>query len=66
MDAKKIGGRLRKYRGERSIHSVAEEVGVSDSALYMYECGARVPLDDIKVKLANCFNTTVQELFYQE
>lgn len=53
-------------RGKRSRDEVAKAVGVSLSAIAMYESGARVPRDEIKVKLADYFGTSVQSLFFDE
>lgn len=63
MDAKTIGSRLSKLRGTRSREEVASAVGVSISAMSMYENGERVPRDDIKIKFANLYGKTVQEIF---
>lgn len=59
-----IGKKLRELRGEIPRAEVAEAVGISISALTMYETGQRIPRDQIKVKLAEFYNTTVQELFF--
>ena len=61
-----IAERLVKARGERSREDVANEVGVSLSAITMYELGARVPRDETKIKLAKLYNMTVQELFFAQ
>lgn len=59
-----IAERLVRARGDRSREEVAKAVGISLSAITMYENGARVPRDEIKIRLADYFQTTVQELFY--
>ncbi len=59
-----IAERLVAARGERTRQEVASAVGISLSALSMYENGQRVPRDEIKVALANYYGKTVQELFY--
>ena len=64
MDKKAIGKRLEHLRGEKSRTVVANAVGVSVSALQMYENGERIPRDEIKVKLANYYNQTVRSIFY--
>lgn len=61
-----IAEKLVKARGEIPKRIVAEEVGISVSALSMYELGHRVPRDEVKVKLAKYYNTTVQALFFGE
>lgn len=59
-----VAERLTKARGERRREEVAAAVGVSLSAIAMYENGERVPRDTIKVKLAEYYGTTVQDLFF--
>lgn len=59
-----IAEKLIKARGKTSQEDVAKAVGVSRSAIGMYENGERVPRDEVKVKLANYYNLSVQELFF--
>lgn len=56
--------RLVAARGEKSRGEVAKAVGISESAVSMYETGARIPRDEIKVKLADYFGVSVQALFF--
>lgn len=56
--------RLVAARGDRTQQEVADAIGVSVSAIGMYETGMRVPRDNIKVRLAEYFRMSVQELFY--
>jgi len=65
MEKKTIGIRLRELRGDKSREEVAVAIGVTSQAIYNYESGARVPSDDIKVKLANFFGKTVQDIFFE-
>lgn len=65
-DKKVIGTRLRDLRGNIPSAKVCEEIGISRSALTMYETGQRVPRDEIKVALARCYNTTVEAIFFTE
>lgn len=58
------GRRLIVLRGEESQAEVARKVGIATSTLAMYETEQRVPRDPIKIKLAEYFNKTVQEIFY--
>lgn len=53
-------------RGEKSREEVAKAVGISLSAVSMYETGARIPRDEIKVRLADYFGTSVQALFFDD
>lgn len=64
MDKKIIGERLRKARGEKTIRQVAQDCGISYSALSMYEIGQRMPKDSVKIKLASYYNTSVEALFF--
>ena len=59
-----VAERLVKARGEKKREEVAAAVGVSVSAISMYENGDRVPRDETKIKLAKYYKTTVQELFF--
>lgn len=59
-----IAERLVAARGNTPRETVARAVGISLSAISMYELGARVPRDEIKVKLAAYYGKSVQELFY--
>lgn len=58
--------KLIKARGNRTREEVANAIGVSISAMAMYETGARVPRDEIKIRLTNYYNTTVQYLFFDD
>ena len=64
MDAKNIGKRLVELRGKRTQGEVAKACNIGLSALSMYERGERIPRDEIKIKLANYYNVTVETLFY--
>lgn len=59
-----IAQRLIELRGSKSREEVAKEVGVSVSAISMYENGERVPRDAIKIRLAKFYGKTVQEIFF--
>lgn len=59
-----VAERLVAARGNRKLEEVAAAVGVSLSAIAMYESGGRVPRDETKIKLADYYHTTVQELFF--
>ncbi len=64
MDAKQIGEKLRRLRGNRTIQTVSDGTGLGWSTICMYELGRRIPEDDNKLILANYYNVSVQELFY--
>ena len=64
MDRKRIARNLILLRGEKSREEVAKAVGISTSALAMYETGGRVPRDEIKMALANYYGKSVSEIFF--
>lgn len=68
MDKTKIGELLTKLREERnkSRQEVAEAIGVSLSAITMYELGQRIPRDEVKKKIAEYYNKSVQSIFFTE
>lgn len=61
-----VGQKLKKLRGNRTIEEVAEQVGISDSALKMYEIDERIPRDGIKVRIAAFYGVSVGSLFFGE
>jgi DNA-binding XRE family transcriptional regulator len=64
MDNKAIGARLRELRGDRSQQEIANAIGVEVMTISNYERGERVPNDENKIKLANYFGKTVQDIFF--
>lgn len=64
VDSVEIGHRLRELRHYRPQREIADAVGVSVSTVGMYERGERIPKDEIKVKLAELYGKTVQEIFF--
>lgn len=64
ISAKEIGERLLKLRGERTREEVSNAIGVSLSAVSMYENGDRIPRDAIKIKIASFYQKSVQEIFF--
>lgn len=65
MDAEKIANALLVLRGEKSREEVASAVGISTSALAMYENAMRIPRDETKIKLAEYYGKSVQEIFFE-
>lgn len=59
-----IGMKLKALRGKRTQQEVADKVGITKSALAMYERDKRVPRDEVKVKLADFYGETVQTIFF--
>ncbi len=64
MNAKAIGERLVKLRGSKSQEEVAKAVGISVSALSMYEQGKRIPRDNIKIRLSSYYKKPISTIFY--
>lgn len=64
LDKEKIARNLKKIRGNKSRNQVAKDLGISISALNMYENAFRIPRDEIKVKIANYYGVSVQSIFF--
>lgn len=64
MDKEKIGMRLTELRGEKTQVEIAKEINVGQSTYAMYETGKRTPSDAVKVRIANYYKKTVQEIFF--
>lgn len=61
-----LGEKLKALRGSKSVAEVAREIGISQSALSMYENGQRIPRDSIKIRLARYYKTSIESLFYAD
>lgn len=55
---------LKKLRGEKSQGEIAKQIGITKSSWSMYERGERIPRDETKIRIANFFGKTVQEIFF--
>lgn len=64
MNKKLIGKKLMYLRGNKSRGTVAKGLGISMSALQMYENGQRIPRDEIKMKIAKYYNSNVEDIFF--
>lgn len=64
MNKKNIALKLLGLRGSQPREKVASDLNISISALQMYENGQRIPKDEIKVRIANYYKTTVQDIFF--
>lgn len=64
MDRKKVAVRLLLLRGDRSQEEVAAAIGVRQSTMAMYESGARMPRDEIKLALARYYGCSVESIFF--
>ena len=65
MNREAIAKKLVELRGKRTQEDVARSVGISTSALSMYETAQRVPRDEVKLALASYYGVTIQELFFK-
>lgn len=65
MSSAEVGALLRELRGNIPRKEVADAVGVSVSALQMYENGARIPRDETKRRIAEFYHTTVSDIFFR-
>ena len=59
-----IAEKLKDARGSRTRKEVCEAVGISLNALMMYECGKRIPRDEIKIRLASLYGKSIEDLFF--
>ena len=66
IDTKTMGEKLIKLRGNRTQEEVSEALGISKSALSMYETGKRIPRDPVKMKLARYYKKSVPYIFFNE
>lgn len=55
--------KLIQLRGNRSQEEVATALGISVSALSMYEQGNRIPRDEIKIRMAEYYGISIEALF---
>lgn len=64
MDSVSIGKKIRRLRGTQSRKELADKLGISKSALAMYERGERIPRDEIKVRMARFFGVSLESIFF--
>lgn len=64
MNKEAMAEKLRKLRGNKSRQEVADACNISVSALAMYEQGERIPRDEVKVRISNYYNRTVNYIFF--
>ncbi|RHQ17448.1 XRE family transcriptional regulator [Lachnospiraceae bacterium AM48-27BH] len=66
IDVMKMAEKLVALRGEKKQDEVAEELGISRSALCMYETGRRVPRDPLKARIAKYYQKSIPFIFFNE
>ena len=66
VDGIRIGKKIKEMRIQREMTAaeLARALGTSSSAVNMYECGQRIPRDEIKIKIAELFDASVEAIFY--
>jgi len=57
---------LKNLRGAKSQSQIAAALGITKSSWAMYERGERVPRDEVKIKIANFFGKSVQDIFFAD
>lgn len=58
------GAKLKELRGKKSQQEAADGIGITKSALAMYERDERIPRDEVKVRIANYYGVSVLFLFF--
>ena len=66
MNKQEIGRRLKALRIEKKMTQMdlSKELGIPQSTIASYERGARVPVDSIKIEIADYFGKSVEEIFF--
>ena len=66
INSEKIGSRIKDLRTERgeTTEDMAREIGITASAVTMYERGFRIPRDEIKIKISEHFGVPVESIFF--
>lgn len=64
LDPTQIGKKLALLRGEKTRREVSTALGISESALAMYEAGERIPRDNVKIRIADYYGKTVSWIFF--
>lgn len=66
MNAAQIGTTLRSLREKqnKSQKAVADDLGISMSALCMYEIGNRIPRDEVKIRIADYYGVPLESIFF--
>lgn len=66
MDANQIGTRIKEHRegSGKTIEELSSDLGISQSAVCMYETGKRIPRDEIKIRIAEYFNVPLESIFF--
>ena len=60
---KGFGEILVRLRGDKTQEVVAKDLGIATSTLGMYELEKRIPRDSVKIKIAEYYHKSVQDIF---
>lgn len=65
-DNETVGNRIRQLRADLGLtqRELASMVGVLPSAIANYESGERIPRDEIKQRIADIGDRSVEEIFF--
>lgn len=66
IDVMAMAEKLVALRGNRGQEKVAQDLGISKSALCMYETGKRVPRDQVKARIAKYYHKSIPFIFFNE
>ena len=62
----RFGTKLKELRGTRTKEEVANAINVTLSSYAKYEREERIPRDEVKMRIAAYYNTTVQSIFFAD
>lgn len=62
----KVAKKLVSLRGTKTREEVAKAIKVSISAIAMYENGYRMPRDETKIKIADYYGVSVEQIFFEQ
>lgn len=66
INAKTIGLKIKNLRESHNLtqDEFCKKVDITQSALSNYENGLRIPRDEVKLRIARCFDTSIEAIFY--
>jgi len=66
INAKAIGLKIKNLRESNNLtqEEFCKKVDITQSALSNYENGLRIPRDEVKLRIARCFDTSIEAIFY--
>lgn len=64
MNKKEIAKKLVELRGDIPREKVCSDLNISFSSLQSYELGIKIPKDETKIKIAEYYGVSVQDIFF--